>query len=76
MELILYPCIIFLLCFLILLFFILEKNRKTDKTEKDQKYYFKFVFKIILALIVSVVIGIISFYSLGIYVLVGLRAGG
>ena len=75
MELILYPCIIFLLCFLTQLFFILEKKKKTSKTEKDQKYYLKIVLKIILALIVSVVIGIISFYLLGIYALVGLRAG-
>ena len=34
MELIIYPCIIFLIVFLIQLFFILEKNRKQDKIEK------------------------------------------
>ena len=75
MELIIYPCIIFLIVFLIQLFFILEKNRKQDKIEKNKKYYFKFVLKIILTIIISVIIRIISFYLLGIYTLIGLRAG-
>lgn len=72
MQLILYPFIIVIVIFLIQVFFILRKNKNTEKKRND---YLKLTIKIIVALIMSGIIGILSFYILGIYVLAGLRAG-
>ena len=72
MQLILYPFIIFIVVFLIQVYFILRKNKNTEKKRND---YLKLTIKIIVALIISGIIGISSFYILGIYVLAGLRAG-
>ncbi len=72
MQLILYPFIIFIVVFLIQVYFILRKNKNTEKKRND---YLKLTIKIIVALIISGIIGILSFYILGIYVLAGLRAG-
>ena len=35
----------------------------------------KLVIKILVALIISIIVGVLSFYILGIYVLIGLNAG-
>ena len=72
MQLILYPFIIFIVIFLIQVYFILRKNKNTEKKRND---YLKLTIKIIVALIIAGIIGILSFYILGIYVLAGLRAG-
>ena len=76
MQLILYPFIIFIGIFLIQLFFIIRKNTILYKnSEQMKKKHWKFVIKIIVALIISIIIGVLSFYILGLYVLIGLNEG-
>ncbi len=72
MQLILYPFIIFVCIFLTQLFFIIRNNKKSYK---ENKKHWKIAIKIIAALIISIIIGILSFYILGIYVLIGLNEG-
>ncbi len=76
MQLILYSFIIFVVIFLIQLFFIIRKNKIVYKDiEKKEKGHWKSIIKIIVALIISIIVGILSFYILGIYVLIGLNEG-
>lgn len=58
------------------LFFIIRKNKivYNDIQKKDKKHW-KLVIKILVALIISIIVGVLSFYILGIYVLIGLNAG-
>lgn len=72
MQLILYPFIIFLCVFLTQLFFIIRNNKRLYKEDKK---HWKFAVKIIITLIISIIVGILSFYILGIYVLIGLNEG-
>lgn len=76
MQLIIYPFIVFVGIFLVQLFFIIRKNKilYNDIQKKDKKYW-KLVIKILVALIISIIVGVLSFYILGIYVLIGLNAG-
>ena len=43
--------------------------------QKKDKKHWKLVIKILVALIISIIVGVLSFYILGIYVLIGLNAG-
>lgn len=61
MQLTIYSFIVCVGIFLIQLFFITRKN--------------KLVIKILVALIISIIVGVLSFYILYIYVLIGLNAG-
>lgn len=76
MQLIIYPFIVCVGIFLIQLFFIIRKNKivYNDIQKKDKKHL-KLVIKILVALIISIIVGVLSFYILGIYVLIGLNAG-
>ena len=76
MQLIIYPFIVCVGIFLIQLFFIIRKNKivYNDIQKKDKKNW-KLVIKILVALIISIIVGVLSFYILGIYVLIGLNAG-
>ena len=76
MQLIIYPFIVCVGIFLIQLFFIIRKNKivYNDIQKKDKKHR-KLVIKILVALIISIIVGVLSFYILGIYVLIGLNAG-
>ena len=76
MQLIIYPFIVCVGIFLIQLFFIIRKNKivYNDIQKKDEKHW-KLVIKILVALIISIIVGVLSFYILGIYVLIGLNAG-
>ena len=57
-------------------FFITRKNKIVfnDIQIKDKKHW-KLVIKILVALIISIIVGVLSFYILYIYVLIGLNAG-
>lgn len=57
-------------------FFHNKKNKivYNDIQKKDKKHW-KLVIKILVALIISIIVGVLSFYILGIYVLIGLNAG-
>ncbi len=76
MQLIIYPFIVCVGIFLIQLFFMIRKNKivYNDIQKKDKKHW-KLVIKILVALIISIIVGVLSFYILGIYVLIGLNAG-
>ena len=76
MQLIIYPFIVCVGIFLIQLFFIIRKNKivYNDIQKKDKKHW-KLVIKILVASIISIIVGVLSFYILGIYVLIGLNAG-
>ena len=76
MQLIIYPFIVCVGIFLIQLFFIIRKNKivYNDIQKKDKKHW-KLVIKILVSLIISIIVGVLSFYILGIYVLIGLNAG-
>lgn len=76
MKLILYPFIICVGVFLIQLFLIIRNNKILYKDiEKKDKKHWKIVIRIIVALIISIFVGVLSFYILGIYVLMGLNVG-
>ena len=76
MQLIIYPFIIFVGIFLIQLFFIIRKNKIVyNDIQKKHKKHWKLVIKILVALIISIIVGVLSFYILGIYILIGLNAG-
>ena len=75
MQLTIYSFIVCVGIFLIQLFFITRKNKIVYDIQKKDKKHWKLVIKILVALIISIIVGVLSFYILYIYVLIGLNAG-